>query len=98
MSLSISFRAPAKSEYEAAVAWFNDARAGLGDDFEAEVQAVLDKASTHPERYPVADGDVREAPVGGFPYCDYYRVRSSKLIVIAVFHQSRDPSAWQGRV
>jgi len=34
MKLSISFRAPAKSEYEAAVAWYNEARAGLGSEFE----------------------------------------------------------------
>jgi plasmid stabilization system protein ParE len=80
------------------VAWYHDARAGLGDDFELEVQAVLDEASTHPNRYPIADGDVREAPVSGFPYCVYYRVRSSKLIVVAVYHQSRDPSGWRGRV
>jgi toxin ParE1/3/4 len=98
MKLSVNFRALAKSEYEAAVAWYNDARAGLGDDFESEVQAVLDEASTHPNRYPVADGDIREAPVSGFPYCVYYRVRSSKLIVVAVYHQSRDPSGWRGRI
>ncbi len=98
MTLSVNFRALAKAEYEVAVVWYNEARNGLGGDFEAEVQAVLDEASAHPNRYPIADGDVREAPVSGFPYCVYYRVRSGKLIVVAVYHQSRDPSGWQGRI
>jgi plasmid stabilization system protein ParE len=97
MSLPVSFRAPARSEYDAAVSWYEQARPGLGSDFEAEVQAVLDTASATPDRYPVADGDVREAPVRGFPYCVYYRVRLGKLIVVAVYHQSRDPSGWRGR-
>ena len=97
MSLPVSFRAPARAEYDAAVSWYEQARPGLGSDCEAEVQAVLDTASATPDRYPVADGDVREAPVRGFPYCVYYRVRLGKLIVVAVYHQSRDPSGWRGR-
>ena len=97
MSLLVSFRALAQAEYDAAIAWYDQARADLGNDFETEVQAVLDVASATPDRYPVADGDVREAPVSGFPYCVYYRVRLSKLIVVAVYHQSRDPSGWRGR-
>ncbi len=97
MSLPVNFRRLAKGEYDAAIDWYDQARTGLGGDFEAEVQAVLDEASAAPDRYPFADGDVREAPVRGFPYCVYYRVRSSKLIVVAVYHQSRDPSGWQGR-
>ena len=97
MSLPVSFRAPAQAEYDTAVAWYDQARPGLGRDFEAEVEAVLVAAAAAPDRYPVADGDVREAPVSGFPYCVYYRVRSNKLIVVAVYHQSRDPSGWRGR-
>ena len=97
MSMVVSFRPLARTEYEAAIAWYEDARSGLGDNFETEVQAVLDEASASPLRYPVADGDVREAPVSGFPYCVYYRVRPGKLIVLAVYHQSRDPNGWRGR-
>ena len=67
MSLPVSFRLLARAEYDEAVEWYDQARAGLGDDFEAEVQAVLDTASATPDRYPIADGDVREAPVSGFP-------------------------------
>ena len=63
----------------------------------AAVEATLAEAAATPDRFPVADGDVREAPVDGFPYCIYYRVRAGRLIVLAVYHQSRDPDGWKDR-
>jgi plasmid stabilization system protein ParE len=42
--------------------------------------------------------DIREAIVRRFPYCVYFRVRHGRLIVLSVFHTSRDPSTWQSRV
>ena len=52
----------------------------------------------HPKRYPIILRDIREAPVRRFPYCVYYRVRQARLIVLSVFHTSRDPTEWQSRV
>jgi toxin ParE1/3/4 len=97
MSLPLTFRPAAQAEFDAAAGWYESQRPGLGDDFVAEVQEVLDTIANHPEGYPVADGDVREAPVSRFPYCVYYRVKPDRVVVIAVFHTSRDPSIWQGR-
>jgi plasmid stabilization system protein ParE len=61
------------------------------------VQKVLDTIAANPERYPLVSDDVREALVSRFPYCVYYRVKPDRVVVIAVFHTSRDPSVWQGR-
>ena len=33
-------------------------------------------------------GDVREALVLRFPYCVYYRVKTDRVVVMAVFHTS----------
>ena len=75
MNPPILFRSLAKSEYELAAVWYDEARAGLGIEFETAVEAVLTEVAASPERFPIADGDVREAPVPGFPYCIYYRFR-----------------------
>ena len=45
---------------------------------------------------PIAQEEL-DAYVPGFPFCVYYRIRKPYLIVIAVYHQSRDPSGWKGR-
>ena len=97
MTLALVFRPVAQAEIDAAAAWYEGQKPGLGEDFVAEVQQVLNTMANHPERYPVADGDVREAPVSSFPYCVYYRVKPDRVVVVAVFHTSRDPSIWQGR-
>ena len=40
---------------------------------------------------------VRTWPLKSFPYLLAYRVQDDMLSVIAVAHQSRAPSYWQGR-
>lgn len=97
MTRSLIFRPLAEAEYLGAAAFYEDERAGLGTEFESEVQAVLDTIASHPDRYPVAVRDIREAPTHRFPYCVYYRVRGDRIMILSVFHQSRDPSEWQSR-
>jgi toxin ParE1/3/4 len=67
-------------------------------DFVARVMQIIDTITDHPQRYPVAFEDVHEAMVSRFPYCLYYRVKTDRAIVLAVFHTSRDPAVWQKRV
>ena len=97
MSLSLVFRAGPQAEFDGAAVWYEARRAGLGDDFVAEVQRVLDTIVNQPNRYPVVYGDVREAAVRRFPYCVYYRAKADRVVVIAVFHTSRNPAVWQAR-
>jgi toxin ParE1/3/4 len=96
MSLPLVFRGAAQDEYDEAAVWY-DGQAGLGTAFQAEVQAVLDVIAGQPDRYPIVASDVREAPVSRFPYCIYYRVRPGRIVIISVFHTSRDPAVWQSR-
>jgi plasmid stabilization system protein ParE len=97
MSLTIRFRAAAQDEFDAAVAWYESGRTGLGDQFAEAVEELLTEVANSPDRYPVIEGDIHEAPVKGFPYCVYYRVRGGTLVVLAVYHQSRDPEGWRDR-
>ena len=97
MSLPLVFRPAAEMEFDAAALWYEGQKPGLGENFVAEVQIVLNEIADNPDRYAAVSGDVREAPVSRFPYCVYYRHRPGRLVVIAVFHTSRDPSVWQAR-
>ena len=97
MSVPLHFRPAAQAEFDTAAVWYDGQRPGLGIDFVTEVQQVLDTIAGQPDRYPIVSGDVREAPVSRFPYCVYYRVKPNRVVILAVFHTSRDPSIWQGR-
>lgn len=97
MSRRILFRAAARAEFTDAAEWYETQRPGLGDSFIAEVQNVIDVIGVHPERFPVVTGDVRVSLVQRFPYGVYFRIKPASIIVIAVFHSSRDPAVWQSR-
>jgi toxin ParE1/3/4 len=98
MSLPLLFRPAAQDEFAEAASWYEARREGLGSEFVAEVQNVLDAIADDPERYASVVADVREAIVSRFPYCVYYRKRSKRIVIIAVFHSSRDPAIWQSRL
>jgi plasmid stabilization system protein ParE len=98
VTLPIVLRAEAEAEFDEAFDWYESKRAGLGADFAAEVQRAFDRIAANPLIHGVALADIRKAVVRRFPYCVYYRPHSDRVEVIAVFHTSRDPSIWQGRV
>jgi plasmid stabilization system protein ParE len=97
MSLSIRLRRAAQSEYDNAADWYEARGRGLGLRFVAAIQQKLQTISGQPDRYPEVWPGVREALVSGWPYCIYYQVHSDHVMVLAVFHTSRDPSVWQSR-
>jgi plasmid stabilization system protein ParE len=66
MSLPLVFRSAAQAELDEAADWYESQRPGLGAEFVAEVQEVLDTIAAQPKRFPVASGDVREAAVSRF--------------------------------
>jgi len=97
MTLPLVFRSIAQAEFDKSAAWYESQEPGLGSDFVDKVQQVIDVIIEHPDRYPIVFGDVREAILSRYPFCIYYRVKKDRLVVISVFHNSRDPSIWQGR-
>ena len=98
MSLPITFRRQARREFDDAADWYEQRRSGLGARFVAAVQDVLDEAAANPRRYPEVLDCVREGIVHGFPYCVYFREENGEIVVLAVFHSSRDPAVWQSRI
>jgi toxin ParE1/3/4 len=65
--------------------------------FTAAVELVFDRIAAQPNFYAAVFDDVREALVPEFPYCVYYREEPAQVLVLSVFHTSRDPAVWQGR-
>jgi plasmid stabilization system protein ParE len=97
VSLPVVLRDEAKAELEAAFDYYEAQRPGLGVDFVARVQEVFDRISVNPLLHAAVFADVRKAVVARFPYCVYYRAEPTRVQVIAVFHDRRDPSIWQAR-
>lgn len=97
MSLPVELLAVAQQEYDEAFDWYEQQRAGRGLLFAAAVRRVFQRISANPRFYGVAVLDIRKGIVLGFPYCVYYFEEPHRVVVISVFHTSRDPAVWQGR-
>jgi plasmid stabilization system protein ParE len=79
--------------------WYEDQREGLGLEFEQTLEAALVSIERFPEMYPRVVGDVRRCLMGRFPYGIFYETQDTDLIlIVAVFHASRDPTGWHGRI
>ena len=98
MSLPVVLRDEATAEFDEAFDWYDARRAGLGPEFAAEVQRVFDRVSANPLMHAAVFADIRKGVVRRFPFCVFYRPHADRVEIIAVFHNSRDPSVWQSRV
>ena len=97
MSLPIRLRRAAQTEYDHAADWYEARRRGLGWRFAAALRDALAEIGRQPDRFSEVWPGVREAALTGWPYCVYYQVHTDHVMIIAVFHTSRDPSVWQSR-
>jgi toxin ParE1/3/4 len=98
MSLPTRILPEAKAEFDAAVDWYEQQRRGLGADFLAKVDDVLNRIASHPKIHAALYGVVRKAVVMRFPYVVLYQEDAVEVVVIAVFHTARDPSIWKSRI
>jgi toxin ParE1/3/4 len=88
----VVFRQQARRELDQASDWYEKERVGLGVEFLAEIQILIDRITSNPEQFPILHRDVRKAVARRFPYCVYFRERERNIVVLAVFHGSRNPS------
>lgn len=97
MKRPVILRPAARAEYDAAGDWYEQKRSGLGVAFTVAVQEVFDLIASQPRIHGVVIRDIRKTVIRGFPYCVYYRERAAGVVVLSVFHTSRDPTIWQSR-
>ena len=68
---------------------------GLAEAFLSTAEASLHKI----EKYPLSRGvwkkDFRRMRIGRFPYLVYYKVFDTEILVYAVIHEKRGPTAIQ---
>ena len=98
MSLPVAFHRAASEEFIEASAWYEARRIGLAVEFMTEIDRCLTLASEHPLQFAVVREDIRRVVSNRFPYSVYFRAEKNRIVVLAIFHGSRDPVIWQSRV
>ena len=93
----------ARVELRSAALWYEERRAGLGDEFIAEVSETFDRVSGAPESYPAWPGTrtagrlIRKATIQRFPYVIAFEEHERRVLVLAVAHAKRRPLYWLTR-
>lgn len=98
MTPRLTLRPVAGAEIAEAYGWYEEQRAGLGEEFLAEVRSTLAAVEEAPLRYPVIRGEVRRALLRRFPYSILYLADPDATVVIGCFHARRDPRRWHDRI
>ena len=92
----VIFTLAARAELIDAQDWYENEAPGLGRNFRAAVDAVIQRMSANPWQFPVVYKSIRRALLRHFPYALMFVIEADEtLTVIACFHGSRDPARWQ---
>lgn len=97
MNYRLIIRPEAEAELEEAFVWYEQQVTGLGSQFLIALDASINALRRNPFQYPIVYKNIRRALIRRFPYQVFYVLNDMQIIIIAVFHGMRNPSAWQNR-
>lgn len=92
------FLPAAEAELLKEVAYYSNARGGLGVKFEHAVEIAVRSALANPAGGTRSTKGTRSRIVKGFPFSVVYRASDSEFLVVAVMHHRRDPGYWTARI
>jgi plasmid stabilization system protein ParE len=81
-----------------AYAWYEEQRAGLGEDFLSSIDACIQRIRRNPDIYEIVHESYRRALVRRFPYAVFFDYSDDTVTVYCIFQTARDPEKWRRRL
>ena len=85
------FKPKALEMLEHAYHWYEQKQEGLGDIFLQSVEICYGKLQSAPVAYGKINNRYRQLIIPRFPYVIAFEIIKNEVIVLAVFHTSRNP-------
>jgi toxin ParE1/3/4 len=85
----------AAKDIEVAVRYYQEIRTQLAKQFMKDLRYTSQYIKKHPETIQIRYGEIRVAFLKKFPFGVHYILRDQSVIVLSVFHTSRDSEVWQ---
>ncbi len=98
MNFKLIIRPEAESELLDAVKWYEEKVKGLGSNLLLNVEATIESILRTPESYTPIYKNTRRALVRKFPFGIHYIFDKDRIVVLAIFHESRNPKELQKRL
>ena len=96
--MKFRFHPKARVELNEAVDYYNERRAGLGQQFFVEVEATIQRVLDFPLAWSSLSQNTRRCLTNRFPYGVIYQVKDAEVRIIAIAHQKRRPGYWEDRL
>jgi plasmid stabilization system protein ParE len=97
MSYKVLLRTEAEADLLDAAKYYEEKLIGLGTEFITSVETTLQSISHQPASFPLVYKHIRRALIRKFPFGIHYIIEETRIVVLAVFHFSRDPKNWKNR-
>lgn len=98
MRRAIVLRRTAEREYCDAVGRYEAECEGLGTEFRAVIEQRFQRIAENPDLFPKIRGEVRRAVVlRRFPFVIHFLVEAKRIVILSVFHTSRNPEQLEHR-
>ena len=94
----VAYHRLAAAELVESACFYDQRRAGLGDEFLSGVDAVLDIIRAHPELETRGLHGTLSLRIRRFPFRVVYDLQPDRVWVVAVAHLSRKPAYWARRL
>lgn len=98
MTFHLIIRPEADAEVAEAAHWYEERRQGLGNEFLSAFAAATSSLRHNPKMYATVAENARRLVLRRFPYSVIYEIHGDEVVVLACFHESRDPREWQRRL
>jgi plasmid stabilization system protein ParE len=92
LKYEIELHPEAVIDLQEAFEWYEMQNKGLGKALVIELDKTLEKVALYPQHYQVIDFGLQATSVRKFPYRVIFKVLSLKIVVLAIFHQKRNPA------
>jgi plasmid stabilization system protein ParE len=88
----------AEKEFDDSIAYYESEREGLGREFRAVIEQYFQRIADNPQWFPKVRGEVRRAVVlRRFPYVIHFLSEAERIVILSVFHTSRNPQQLKRR-
>ena len=96
--IKLRFLPAAEFELLKEVAFYSNARDGLGMKFEQAVESTVNNVVSNPSGGAPAPQGTRSRLIKGFPLSVVYRSSDTEILIVAVIHHRRKPGYWADRI
>ena len=78
--------------------YYKNISKGISDKFLKDLDITFEKIKNNPELYPFETKYSQKVLMGDFPYIIFFTIYKTSIIILAIFHTSRNPNILEERL